>query len=542
MIIENQKHLFYQGWFAKIIEVKVDKINNQEVILGQGGYGTVLRGKMKIENINNTKETREVPIAIKRIKLSPLKEKKSFGENQLNMESIKLELSVYEQIKSKNIVQLYGSEQKDNHYYLYLELCDGNLLNCIMDENGDAPLKEEQAIRYFIKIFDTLQLLQKSTYERTENNKESLYHRDINVKNILIKKCVIGYQIKLCDFGIAQYSVQPGNQNKNLIQEIGTPAFKSPENFLNQLCDQEKNETWSLGTVLVCLLFGYSSFMANIQLFNIGNKDDHLKWISRQKNLISTEVQQLLFGLLQKEPKERMGYKQISESQCYRLYGNYPPSRSLIPRGIQRLMYNNFEYLTQLFINLNQNLYKQIPEDLLFFLFQHYKNLVHKQCQNYSGYYKSIDSTDLSLQTTSNINYIGIPTLLQKYYQFFQNIQLENETQNDDQMILFWRKFSQPNRRYQDSQRFCFLNNLFEVLDKLQVEQQALENQILELNKKKMLYLEKEEKLYSKKEENLNKKLYVIEKLKEDKDDNFNKFNDLISGLTQYFDWNKEKI
>lgn len=97
--------------------------------------------------------------------------------------------------------------EKDNYCDLYLELCDGSLKNYIIDENGDAPLREEEALRYFIKIFDTLMLLKHSQYERTGNSMmKSLYHRDINVNNILYKKRIKGIRIKLCDFGNSQYA------------------------------------------------------------------------------------------------------------------------------------------------------------------------------------------------------------------------------------------------------------------------------------------------------------------------------------------------
>ncbi|CAD8043357.1 unnamed protein product [Paramecium primaurelia] len=513
--------LFYKGWFAKIIEIKEDT-DSQEGILGHGGYGIVYRGKMKIENINNSMETKEVPIAIKRIQISTDQNQKT------QIEYIKRELSVYEQIKSKNIVQLYGSEQKDNYYYLYLELCDGNLLNYITDENGDAPLKEEEALRYFIKIYDTLQLLKNSEYERTGDKlMTSLYHRDINVKNILYKKSKTGNRIKLCDFGISQYLADSDHKNqKRLVTlNMGTQYFMSPENNQRKLYDLEKNETWSLGILLFCLLFGYQLFRNNCIKFQPDSSEDHFKLINQLTD--SIEVKQLLFGLLQKDPQNRICYQSIRNSQCYKLYGNTSFKKTYIPQ-------NQFEYLTQLFITMDQNLFNQIPQDLLFMVFYHYKNWVYKQCDNYSGFYKMIDQKDLFLSAPKNLIIYGmIPIYLSKLYQFFQNIQFETQTQNDDQIISFWRKVTQLNKRfmYQDKQKYYLINILSEILDKLQLELCRLQEQNVELNKK--VTQQKE----NKKQEKLNIKIQTIKQQENQKQNQFNQLNELILNLTQYFEW-----
>lgn len=67
--------------------------------------------------------------------------------------------------------------------------------------------------------------MKNSEYERTGDKlMTSLYHRDINVKNILYKKCKTGNRIKLCDFGISQYLADSDHKNgKRLVTlKMGT--------------------------------------------------------------------------------------------------------------------------------------------------------------------------------------------------------------------------------------------------------------------------------------------------------------------------------
>lgn len=48
-------------------------------------------------------------------------------------------------------------------------------------------------------------LLEQSIFLRSGNVKEGLFHRDMNIKNILFKKKKNKIDVKVCDFGMANY-------------------------------------------------------------------------------------------------------------------------------------------------------------------------------------------------------------------------------------------------------------------------------------------------------------------------------------------------
>ncbi|CAD8052697.1 unnamed protein product [Paramecium sonneborni] len=523
--------LFYQGWLAEIIDVKIDKIYDKEVILGEGGYGIVYRGKMWIKNINNTKEIQEVPIAIKRIYIASQNKN---GKNPL--ENIKRELSVYQQIKSKNIVQLYGTQQIDKYYDLYLELCDGSLLDCIIDKNEDTPLQEMQALKYFKEIVDTLILLKQSSYQRSNNKiMNHLYHRDINVKNVLYKKFQVKNRIKICDFGISYYQTDINKNNLEMSLRTGTINFMSPENLQLENYDLEKNDTWGLGILLFCLLFGYQFYNRNQPKFQPQSKDDHLSLIKNSK--FSSQAKELLIGLLQKDPKLRIGYSQIKSTSCYRMFQQSTLMKGhTINKFLNHRLEIQFEQLTKIFLDLKENLFLLIPIDLLLMLFYFYEDWIYKQCDYYSGYYLINDSEEFyTSQINCRINYCKIPIILQKQYEFFQSVKQSIPTQ--DKILLFWRNITRSNIKkiYTSDEKLYYINFLNEILDQLSLQLSHFSKQTLNLQDKIL-----KEKL-SEKKEKLNQKLQKLKQQEKEKEIEYEKLSELIVDSEKFLFWKIHK-
>ncbi|CAD8126946.1 unnamed protein product [Paramecium sonneborni] len=380
--------LIFQGALSFIKKAEICKKNNQDVEIGRGGYGVVYKGQILIQQKNLPDKL--VDVALKRVQIP-----KSKDQRTRMIELIKRELSVFKSVKSPHIVKLYGTNQivqknkleELDFIEFYLEYCEGNLADLIVDQEKwvDVPFSEEKASEIFDQLLEVEFLLQKSIFMRSSTLFEGLYHRDINLKNILYKKKKHKIQVKVCDFGISQYI------KSETTAHMGTESFMSPENKTNQVYDLEKNETWSLGLLLFCLLKGIR-FYQNNQVIFYNKTNEHHQLIKDMK--INQYTKELLINLLQYDPDKRWGYSDIKKSEWYYLNGSKKVKKLEKISPILRLRQNYFHELTRQLIeyeiqinNAQLGLEFQIPQELLLITIKNYEFWSQKQLEKYSGTY-----------------------------------------------------------------------------------------------------------------------------------------------------------
>ncbi|XP_045027629.1 uncharacterized protein LOC123470975 isoform X2 [Daphnia magna] len=285
------------GWSAFYYSQKKDKKEmkiwfDRNAILGQGGFGTVSKGKFG---------GREV--AVKRVELRHVDKREE--EAMLKLEH-------------PNIVQLLHFEKDNDFMYYALELCVASLDQLFLE--SDDPQKYKGPMPRQIKVFSQLA-------EGLEHiHSERLIHRDIKPSNILIMKSPGKNEeiiIKWSDFGLAKSVNEKGLHSWSGVR--GTRTWYAPE-VLEKLIKEEKaeqEEFW--GTVqsdvfVLGLVFGYL-FLKGEHLYGSSEKEIHQN-ISERNPVNMQKIDEklrkyyeddLLRKMLEHDPKKRITSKEVVE-------------------------------------------------------------------------------------------------------------------------------------------------------------------------------------------------------------------------------------
>lgn len=135
----------------------------------------------------------------------------------------------------KHIIRYHSSRylKDEKKFAIFMELADHDLCSEI------DKLDQETAIKYFKNICKGVKFIH-------DHNK---IHRDLNLKNILIKDGVA----KLCDFGISLVFDQTMIEVTNKTKMFGTLKFLPPE-VLNGAKYNQSCDVWALGVILHFML------------------------------------------------------------------------------------------------------------------------------------------------------------------------------------------------------------------------------------------------------------------------------------------------
>jgi calcium/calmodulin-dependent protein kinase kinase 2 len=136
---------------------------------------------------------------------------------------------------------------------------------------------------------------------------QGIIHRDIKPDNCLVTNEDV---LKIVDFGVSEMFAK--DSDMNTAKSAGSPAFMPPE-----LCVAKHGEVsgracdiWSMGVTLYCLVFGHIPFekAAMLDLYESIKSDD----IHIPENC-DPDLRDLLFGLLKKDPAQRIEMDEIRE-------------------------------------------------------------------------------------------------------------------------------------------------------------------------------------------------------------------------------------
>ena len=267
------------------------------VEVGTLGVGTFSRVKMV--QIRGTGET----YALKIMKKSVIDARKQ-KQHIMNEKNIMLEMTGH-----PFLLQLKATFKDEVYLYMLLELCQGGEL--FLQLLKHSRLSEESTRFYTGNIVLALEAL---------HAKHNIY-RDLKPENILLD--TVGY-VKIGDFGFAK------NVTGRTFTRCGTPEYVSPE-MLGKAGHDKATDYWSLGIFVYECLHGCVgarlAFSLALELIHAcGNpnrttpitaknylstykkiakysKDEKLKWHPE----ISTEVRELIQGMLKPKPTQRLG-------------------------------------------------------------------------------------------------------------------------------------------------------------------------------------------------------------------------------------------
>lgn len=123
-----------------------------------------------------------------------------------------------------------------------------------------------------------------------------IIHRDIKLDNILIG---LDGKVKICDFGVSRI-IKP---NDIMHEHCGTPAYIAPEIFTSNGYKGFYSDIWSAGITLYYMLSGNQPFKGtNLSKLHSNILNQKLEKIQG----ISPEAENLIYGLLQQNPKKRL--------------------------------------------------------------------------------------------------------------------------------------------------------------------------------------------------------------------------------------------
>ena len=191
--------------------------------IGQGGVGAVYHAF-------DTKLQRNV--ALKRMR--PLKESRAQTDAAKGLEK---EASIISSLQNPNIITVYDAGTDENGAFVVMELIEGQTLDKIVRMAA-------------LQIDDFRQVVEQSLGGLIAAQNVGLLHRDLKPKNIMVAWLPSGnFQLKILDFGLAKFSVQPSFQTVDHSDNIsGSIHVMAPEQFERLQLDS-RTDIYAMGCV-----------------------------------------------------------------------------------------------------------------------------------------------------------------------------------------------------------------------------------------------------------------------------------------------------
>eukprot|EP00747_Dinoflagellata_sp_TGD_P005822 gnl/TRDRNA2_/TRDRNA2_115093_c1_seq1.p1 gnl/TRDRNA2_/TRDRNA2_115093_c1~~gnl/TRDRNA2_/TRDRNA2_115093_c1_seq1.p1 ORF type:complete len:649 (+),score=118.70 gnl/TRDRNA2_/TRDRNA2_115093_c1_seq1:41-1987(+) len=271
--------------------------------IGKGSYATVWRGH--VDGANDV-------VAVKVISRQTVTE----------TTQLRQEVEVLRRISHTNIVRFRDLKKSASHFYLVLEYCSGGDLSQFL--RARTRVQEDTARRFLTQIGAGLCVL----------HRENVIHRDLKPQNILLSDSSDTPVLKIADFGFAR-ALQPTDMAATV---CGSPLYMAPEILRHERYDA-KADLWSVGAILYELILGRPPFSgANpMQLLANIEKCDRVMFDGAT---VSSDCQDFLRSLLQKDPKKRMSCGEFAV-HSYVSLGPLPDPRETMARSTEGIMFSS---------------------------------------------------------------------------------------------------------------------------------------------------------------------------------------------------------
>ncbi|OSX70770.1 hypothetical protein BU14_0672s0009 [Porphyra umbilicalis] len=260
-------------------------------LLGEGAFAQV--------RLAADRETGE-HVAIKVIK------KSEFAPQE--MEYIRREVQVCRQVYHSNIIETRDIFDTSAELFIVLELLSGGELFDQIAEAGSFT--EKQAAQVMREITKGVAYLHKS----------NICHGDLKPENILTKSKKWPLDVKLCDFGLANFVQDDAASEEQLemVAEkaqagkgavagyVGTPGYVAPE-IVKREPYGPAVDMWACGVVLYIMLSGKMPFFGRNDAECLKRTaEGKYSFPAREWSRISPEAVSLVKALLQVDPSKRL--------------------------------------------------------------------------------------------------------------------------------------------------------------------------------------------------------------------------------------------
>ncbi|KAL0911803.1 hypothetical protein M5K25_019968 [Dendrobium thyrsiflorum] len=200
---------------------------SQENVIGQGGFGTVYKGKLIDGSV----------IAVKRAgkKL----------QNKAISAEFRSEIGTLSSIEHQNLVRLLGYLEDNEEKIVVIEYVGNGTLREHLDGTRGNDLELAQRLDIAIDVAHAITYLHIYT-------DHPIIHRDIKASNILLTE---NLRAKVADFGFARLAAEDPDATHISTQIKGTAGYLDPE-YIRTYQLTEKSDIYSFGVLLVELVTG----------------------------------------------------------------------------------------------------------------------------------------------------------------------------------------------------------------------------------------------------------------------------------------------
>eukprot|EP01135_Chromosphaera_perkinsii_P001000 Nk52_evm14s156 gene=Nk52_evmTU14s156 len=259
--------------------------------LGSGGFSEVRLCRNKVTGKD---------YAVKIIKF------KSKNEFKKIKDEIEIMQSLPDHPNIAGLIDMFTDS--DGVIYLILDLCDGDLLQLVLEKGG---IPEAEAKEYFARIVHALHIC------HTHN----IVHRDVKLENILIANgqsdsspnsmdgMSSGKRLLISDFGLSTFY-----KNAYITKRCGSPLYMAPEMFGERGYDF-KVDIWSLGVILYSMLSCQTPFKSSKadQYKTVEELEPHTVYDFHYDiwSTISSEAKELVTRLMTVDPEKRITMEEL---------------------------------------------------------------------------------------------------------------------------------------------------------------------------------------------------------------------------------------
>ncbi|GBG33755.1 Protein kinase, putative [Hondaea fermentalgiana] len=273
-------------------------------LLGQGSFGEVREGR-KGDDL----------FAVKCLSRSFLKKKREFKKEGRRMkvktalDDVQREIAIMKKVHHPNLVGLVeaiDNEDTDN-LYIVLEFVSGGQVmywsgaDARYSKKGGGVYSENAARPIAQGVLDGLRYL----------HAQDIIHRDLKPENLLLAS---DGRVKIGDFGIAQKLELEKTQSASLSNMQGTYQFMAPEMITDDKYNGYLIDIWAFGVCLYAFVNGELPFYG-------ADAESVFEAIEKGKLVIpeglSDPLSELLAGVLEKDPKKRLGMTELIESSWF---------------------------------------------------------------------------------------------------------------------------------------------------------------------------------------------------------------------------------
>ncbi|CAK8676596.1 unnamed protein product [Clavelina lepadiformis] len=223
--------------------------NTEQLHLGSGGYGTVIRRVLR----SHVRPFTVMCVAEKRFLNTPSLE----SDKQLR-EAIKKEANVLASIQHDHVVKLLGIKIGHHNFSLIMEYMQNGSCHDFFRklpsriQNTDKwPLKYQMSVQ----VANAMKFLHSSNFPLDAEAPKHILHLDLKSRNVLVDHKL---NAKLCDFGLAQLKTMSrmtqeaatASQRRDGKSPGGTITHIAPEHLTGNVPPSSKSDVYSYGIFL----------------------------------------------------------------------------------------------------------------------------------------------------------------------------------------------------------------------------------------------------------------------------------------------------